>query len=320
MFAPVTLAVIAILLVASAAAYFFRSRVAIGGKVGPYRLEKFIGEGGMGVVYRASHAHLRRPAAVKFLPLGRSRELAVARFEREVQTTAQLTHPNTIAIYDYGRTARGLFYYAMELLHGLTLQQLVKRYGPISDVRTAYIVEQVCGSLSEAHDHGLVHRDIKPSNIFLCERGGLYDFVKVLDFGVAKEIDQTGGVFLTRPGALVGTPAYASPEMVRGATVDGRSDIYALGLVIYFLLVGDDLFAGGSTVEVLQQHIERDPNPPPGSLGRLEELVMSCLARNPADRPQSAEEVRDRIEALGLVGWGPGEAKRWWEAIAASTS
>ncbi len=307
-----TLAAIAVLLAASAVAVFFRSQLRIGGRVGQYRLESLIGAGGMGVVYRASHALLHRPTAIKFLPPERSSELMVARFEREVQTTARLTHPNTIAIYDYGRAARGVFYYAMELLSGLNLQQLVEQHGPISDARTAYIVRQVCGSLSEAHDSALVHRDIKPSNIFLCERGGLYDFVKVLDFGVAKDIDQDGGALLTRPGVLVGTAAYASPEMVRGAAVDRRSDIYALGLVMYYLLAGEELFRGGSTVEILQRHIELEPKPAPGSLGRLEALVMTCLARNPKDRPQTAVELRDKIDALGLEGWDAEDAKRWW--------
>ena len=143
--------------------------------------------------------------------------------------------------------------------------------------------------------------------------GGLYDFVKVLDCGVAKDIDQDGGAFLTRPGVLVGTAAYASPEMVRGATVDRRSDIYALGLVMYYLLAGEELFRGGSTVEVLQQHIELEPKPVPGSLGRLEALVMSCLARNPKDRPQTAAELCDGIDALRLKGWDAEDAKRWWQ-------
>ena len=265
----------------------------------------------MGVVYRASHKHLRRPTAIKLLPRDRTSQLSIARFRREVENTSQLSHPNTIAIYDYGHAWNGAFYYAMEHLIGLTLQQVVEKHGRLGPDRAVYILTQVCGSLQEAHDRGLVHRDIKPSNIFLCERGGLYDFVKVLDFGVAKEIDQDYG-FQTRPGVLVGTPAYAAPEMIRGAVVDRRSDLYALGAVAYYFLTGEPAFGGGSTVETLQQHLDLKPRAPTGALGPLEGLVMDCLAKSPGDRPQTAHEVIDRMGALGLSGWGPKQARDWW--------
>lgn len=265
----------------------------------------------MGIVYRARHRHLRRPTAIKLLPPDRSSKLAIARFEREVQYTSQLTHPNTIAIYDYGPARGGAFYYAMEFLVGVTLEQFVTEHGPVSVARAGYILKQVCGSLHEAHERGLVHRDIKPSNIFLCERGGLFDFVKVLDFGVAKEIEREDG-FLTKPGALVGTPAYAAPEMIRGAQVDRRCDIYALGGVAYYLITGDTLFGGGSTVEILQRHIDVEPRPPAGALGKLEPLIMDCLAKVPGERPQTAMEVLERLESLRLSGWGAAEAREWW--------
>ncbi|MBC7822190.1 MAG: serine/threonine protein kinase, partial [Planctomycetaceae bacterium] len=177
-------------------------------RLGQYTLAEKLGEGGMGVVYRAHHAMLHRPTAVKFLNPERAAGDSAARFEREVQLTSQLCHPNTIAIYDYGRTDEGVFYYAMEYLDGIDLQNLVKRYGPLPDGRVIPILQQVCGSLAEAHAAGLIHRDIKPANIVLNARGGLLDFVKVLDFGLARAVDHAREAHLTNPRGIIGTPLY----------------------------------------------------------------------------------------------------------------
>ena len=183
-------------------------------KLGQYALEEKLGAGGMGTVYKARHAMLRRPTAVKLLDVDKMSDTAIARFEREVQLTSGLTHPNTVAVFDYGRTPDGIFYYAMEYLEGMNLDDLVKRFGPLPEARLVYILRQVCGALAEAHAAGLVHRDIKPANIFLTNRGGLHDFVKVLDFGLVKAVDGEETANLTSPHAMTGTPLYASPEAI----------------------------------------------------------------------------------------------------------
>ena len=183
-------------------------------KLGQYALEEKLGAGGMGTVYKARHAMLRRPTAVKLLDVDKMSDTAIARFEREVQLTSGLTHPNTVAVFDYGRTPDGIFYYAMEYLEGMNLDDLVKRYGPLPEARLVYILRQVCGALAEAHAAGLVHRDVKPANIFLTNRGGLHDFVKVLDFGLVKSFDGEETANLTSANAMAGTPLYASPEAI----------------------------------------------------------------------------------------------------------
>ena len=197
-------------------------------QLGQYELENKLGAGGMGVVYKAHHAMLRRPTAVKMLSIDKVDAASTARFEREVQITCQLNHPNTIAIYDYGRTPEGVFYYAMEFLDGLDLQQLVEKYGPQPEGRVIHILKQVCGSLYEAHSKGLVHRDIKPSNIMLNRRGSEPDVVKVLDFGLVKALDENKNAGMTANASLTGTPLYMSPEAIQSPlAVDNRSDLYA---------------------------------------------------------------------------------------------
>jgi tRNA A-37 threonylcarbamoyl transferase component Bud32 len=187
-------------------------------KLGQYTLEQKLGEGGMGVVYRASHAMLRRPTAVKLLLPDRTDKAALARFEREVRRTAMLTHPNTVTVYDYGRTTDGVFYYAMELLEGLTLEQIVEIDGPQPAERVIHLLDQAAASLAEAHDAGLIHRDVKPSNILVVDRGGIADLVKVLDFGLVKDVrpgassEDTASVALTQEKAITGTPLYMAPE------------------------------------------------------------------------------------------------------------
>jgi len=286
-------------------------------RLGQYVLEEKIGEGGMGEVYRARHGMMRRPTALKLLRAGREREVDVARFEREVQLTARLTHPNTITIFDYGRTGDGVFYYAMELLDGANLQRIVEISGPQSESRVVRVLELACGALSEAHALGLIHRDIKPANIVLCTHGGEHDVVKVLDFGLVKELAVEGDASVTVASTLIGTPLYMAPEAIIDAgSADARSDLYALGAVAYFLLAGDEVFRGKTVVEVLSQHLHQEPAPL-SERGvtvspELEAIVRACLAKKPADRPASALELRRRLQALAIDAWDEDKARAWW--------
>ncbi len=296
-------------------------------QLGQYALGDKIGSGAFGSVYRGRHALMRRPVAVKLLELENADDPAAARFEREVQLTSQLTHPNTIALYDYGRTPEGVFYYAMEYLDGLTLDQLVKQYGAQPEGRVIFILAQVCGSLTEAHETGLVHRDIKPANIFLTRRGGLPDFVKVLDFGLVKSRDTQGQLELTAANATLGTPLYMSPEAVeRPLAIDARSDLYSVGAVGYFLLTGERLFDCATLGEVLVSQVKRLPPPPSARLGKLvssdlESLLMSCLAKDPALRPPSARSLGEALGACQSAGaWTRALAEEWWKRHAAAAS
>jgi hypothetical protein len=288
-------------------------------RLGQYQLEEKIGEGGMGIVYRGHHAMLQRPTAVKLINPEKTNDAAIARFEREVQLTSKLNHPNTIQIFDYGRTPEGIFYCAMEYLEGLPLEDFVARYGPLAEGRVVYILQQVCQSLAEAHSAGLIHRDIKPANIMLCRRGGLDDFVKVLDFGLVKTVAQERQITLTIAGTITGTPQYLSPEGIESPnSVDARSDLYAIGAVGYFLLTGGPVFLGKSLTEICMQQVQQPPQPPSERLGRavspgLEELLLACLAKNPDERPQTAEELVEQLAACEVNElWGAREARRWW--------
>ena len=241
-------------------------------RLGQYTLEEKIGEGGMGSVYRASHAMLRRPTAIKLLRPEKTGEDSIQRFEREVQLTARLSHPSTIAIFDYGRTPDGLFYYAMEYLEGLNLEELVTASGPQEPGRVIHILRQVSGALTEAHEAGLIHRDIKPANIILCQRGGIPDVAKVVDFGLVKPVVTTedeATMMGTSQHMLVGTPMYMAPEAIKGEQyVDGRSDLYALGAVGYFLLTGSPMFSSKNIVEIVAHHLHTVPTPPSQRTGR----------------------------------------------------
>jgi len=288
-------------------------------RLGQYTLDQKLGEGGMGVVYRASHAMMRRPTAVKLLPLERAGEASLARFEREVQQTARLTHPNTITIYDYGRTPDGVFYYVMELLDGASLEAVVERDGPQPPGRVLRVMEMVAGGLAEAHHIGIIHRDIKPANIFLCRQGGEFDIAKVLDFGLVKIVEGPQDPNVTHDGVVTGTPQYLAPEgLTDPDTVDGRSDLYALGAVGYFMLTGEQVFTG-NIVEICGHHLHTEPTPPSERLGRelpleLEAVVMQCLAKKPEERPQSAAEIRVRLAAcLDIPRWRQADAREWWQ-------
>jgi serine/threonine-protein kinase len=255
---------------------------------------------------------------VKLLAASGADSVSSKRFEREVQLTSRLTHPNTIAIYDYGHTNDGVFYYAMELLDGLTLAQLIGKGGPLPAGRVIFILSQAARALAEAHSVGLIHRDVKPANIFLCVRGGMHDFVKVLDFGLVKEVDAPDTA-LSAPNMIAGTPLYLAPETIAHPDqIDGRSDIYALGAVAYFLLTGDPPFTGTSAMEIFSGHLFQQPPSPSERLGQqvphdLEALVMKCLAKSASDRPASTSDLADALALLQAShAWGENEAKAWW--------
>jgi len=286
-------------------------------QLGQYRLEELLGEGAMGVVYRGHHAMLRPPAAIKLLHSQKVNETSIARFEHEVQITCQLNNPHTVAIYDYGRTPEGVFYYAMEFLDGIDLQDLVDRYGPQPDGRVARILDQLCGSLFEAHAMGLVHRDIKPANIMLNRRGGEPDFVKLLDFGLVRALDESKRSSVS--DGMAGTPLYMSPESIQTPDmVDARSDLYAVGAVGYFLLTGSPVFDAKTFAELCQQHIDAIPLTPSQRIGRaihpdLEHTILACLEKNRAKRPQTARELAMKLHRLiNSDTWSLTDAEAWW--------
>ncbi|WP_437205140.1 serine/threonine protein kinase [Planctomicrobium sp. SH664] len=288
-------------------------------QLGQYKLAEKLGSGGMGVVYKGHHAMLRRPTAIKMLDLDKVNDASVQRFEREVQITCQLNHPNTIAIYDYGRTPEGVFYYAMEYLDGISLQSLVEKFGPQPESRVIHILMQACGSLYEAHSLGLVHRDIKPANMMLNRRGGEADVLKVLDFGLVKALNEEKQAGQSAANTLTGTPLYMAPEAIQApASVDGRSDLYALGAVGYFLLTGKSVFEASNIVELCRQHVDVVPIPPSQRSGRpvsaeLEDAIMSCLEKSRGKRPNSARDLSLMLGRSPFAHqWTLEEADAWW--------
>ena len=318
------IAAIAMMVVASRVIFGLRAEVDKVKRLGQYTLEGKLGEGGMGVVYRASHAMLRRPTAIKILRPEIAGEDALRRFEREVQLTASLSHPSTVAIFDYGRTPQGLFYYAMEYLDGLNLEQLVRADGPQPPARVAHILRQICGALGEAHGVGLIHRDVKPANIILSERGGMPDVAKVVDFGLVKSFEAAGSnvdLEVTSANLLVGTPLYMAPEAIGGGTaLDGRSDLYALGAVGYFLLTGTPVFQAKSVVEVFAHHLHTPPDPPSLRNGNhvpddLERVILRCLAKRPGERYDNARALQHALDRCAESSpWDGDLALQWWAA------
>jgi eukaryotic-like serine/threonine-protein kinase len=293
-------------------------------RLGQYVLLEEIGRGANGMVYRARHALLRRPVAIKLLSPELTNEDTTVRFEHEVQITSQLTHPNTVAIYDYGRTPEGLFYYAMEYLTGINLDQLVRQFGPQPEGRVVHILHQVCGSLAEAHRSGLIHRDVKPANVVLTQRHELYDFVKVLDFGLVKAVEW-GPKDGPAARGVVGTPHFMSPESIEAPeTVDTRSDLYSVGAVGYWMLTGKTLFDTDDLNSLLLRQVREGPAPPSRRLGRkispdLEAVIMQCLAKRPEQRPRNIEVLRQSLMKCSSADtWTSSDAEAWWRENAAA--
>jgi hypothetical protein len=287
--------------------------------VGQYELGHKLGEGGMGEVYLAEHQLLKRPCALKLInPDHRGNPVTLARFQREVQAAAKLTHPNTIEIFDYGHTDDGTFYYVMEYLPGINLADLVGQFGPLPPGRAIYLMRQVCKSLAEAHCHGIVHRDLKPANIFLAILGGECDVAKVLDFGLVKLTASPDSPKLTTDFTVSGTPWFMSPEQatcVRG--IDGRADIYSIGAVLYFALTGKPPFDEETPAAVMAAHASQQIRPPSqlgfDVPGDLEAVVLKCLAKTPADRFACAREVAVALGSCRCAAdWDDARAERWW--------
>ena len=304
-------------------------------ELGSYRLEERLGQGGMGEVWKASHRLLARPAAIKLIrtrgpdSTGGPSEDMRRRFEREAQVIAQLRSPHTVTLFDYGIADDGSCYYVMELLDGIDADTLIKRFGPISAERVVHIVRQICHSLSEAESHGLVHRDVKPANIFLCRYGEDHDFVKVLDFGIAKVLHEPSAetqTALTIPNLIHGTPAFIAPEQAVGSSVDARADIYSTGCVAYWLLTGELVFTADTPMKLLMAHAHTPAEPPSTRTEipvppELDALVLSCLAKDPALRPQSARDLLQRLDAIPLErGWTEARARKWWNEHLPSTA
>ncbi|MCK5448691.1 MAG: serine/threonine protein kinase [Gemmatimonadetes bacterium] len=291
-----------------------------------YRIEEPLGSGGMGEVWVARHRMLDRPAAVKMIrpealgPDRTSRQRAVRRFVREARATSALRSHHTIDLYDFGVTEEGAFYYIMELLDGLSLGELVRRFGPLPAGRVIYLLRQVCHALGEAHDAGMVHRDIKPGNIFACHHGPDFDFVKVLDFGLVKTRDEVsaGEAELTAENIVAGTPAFMAPEIATGGSVDGRADTYALGCVAYWLLTGQPVFDEQTPLAVVLHHVQTEPAPPSTRTetevpAAVERVILSCLGKDPDARPQSAGELDSMLAACpSSATWDRQRARDWW--------
>jgi eukaryotic-like serine/threonine-protein kinase len=314
--------------VTSRTIYGLRQQVKAASEIGQYTLEEKIGSGGMGEVWRARHRMLIRPAAVKLVTArelgsapGRDPELRLRRFEREARATAGLKSPHTVELYDFGVTDDGTLYYVMELLDGMDLDTLVHRFGPVPAERAIHLVDQVCASLDDAHQNGLVHRDIKPANIVVSRVGSAWDFVKVLDFGLVKlesARQNEESARLTADTSVSGTPGFIAPEVVLGEKSDHRVDIYSLGCVAYWLVTGKLVFEGPGAVKVMSDHIHTQPAPPSSraqqSIPReLDALILECLAKDPNQRPASASVLQARLRAIPVATpWSHESAERWW--------
>lgn len=294
--------------------YGLRQQVSEANRLGIYTLVRKISEGGMGSVHEGRHLLLRRRTAIKLLLPDRNKPEDLDRFEREVQEMSKLTHPNTVSVFDYGRDGETVYYVMEYLGDGIDLERLVKQFGPLDSARVAHVLAQVCGALQEAHEHGLIHRDVKPGNIMLCERGGLPDVAKVIDYGLVKNFTADDG----KSGQVIqGTAHYIAPEAATDPLAVGPpADIYALGAVGYWVLTGQRMFSGKTSVDVYMQHVTK-PVVPPSQVApdaviapELEALILRCVSKEPADRPTTSEVAR----ALRLLArdWREEEARRWW--------
>ena len=306
-------------------------QVAKAREMGSYQLGELLGRGGMGEVYYATHRLLARPAAIKLIRPemidatgSATARLAVSRFRREAEAAASLRSPHTVELYDFGVTEDETLYFVMELLEGLNLDALIRKYGPMPASRVVHILRQVCASIEEAHVRGLVHRDIKPANIHIGRLGLVYDFVKVLDFGLVKPMADAGleHSSATHVGSVIGTPGYMAPETALTPVVDGRADLYSLGCVAYYLLTGRQVFEGATVMQVFAQHLQTLPTPP-SQLGQvtvpadLEHLILTCLAKKPEDRPQSAAALDRLLATVDVEPWTDVDARQWWESSGA---
>jgi len=307
----------AITLVGAHRVWALRRKVYEARSLGRYRLIERIGRGGMGEVWVAHHNTLKRDVAVKILRPDKTDDLTRERFEREVRATSELCHPNTVRVFDYGVTEDGLCYYAMELLAGEDLGKVLRRHGPLEPERVVRVIHQAAKALAEAHDRGIVHRDLKPENIFITSAGCELDLVKVLDFGLALVNTPDHTSALTHTGWVVGTPAYIAPEVLMGHQADARSDVYALGAVMYKLLCGRAPFAGPSQRAMLVARMQQDAPPPSTILGApipvdLEDIVLKCLQRRPGERFPSAAELAEALDAcrVRLAGRSSSPPKR----------
>ena len=299
-------------------------------EMGSYRLGELLGSGGMGEVYRATHTLLARPAAIKLIRPealgagnGEGAQLALRRFTREAEAAANLRSPHTVEVYDFGVTEDQTLYFVMEMLDGLDLETLVRQYGALPAGRVIYLVRQVCQSLAEAHAQGLVHRDIKPANIHVGCVGLEHDFVKVLDFGLVKEVKRPSpdDSLITAAGLALGTPSYMAPELALAETVDARADLYALGCVAYYLVTGRLVFEADNPMRVMVKHVEEKPVPPSQRTDlpippSLDAAILGCLAKDPAARTPSATALADALAAaaVDVAPWGEAEAAAWWSA------
>ncbi|MCM2372228.1 serine/threonine-protein kinase [Aporhodopirellula aestuarii] len=308
-------------------------------RLGQYELTELLGAGGMGSVYRGRHQYLRRDVAIKVLEGEDLSPQSIERFRREVQLTSTLRHPNTIAIYDYGQAHRlfaerspkgthdtdSVFYYVMEYIDGISLQQLIDFYGPQNPARVVHLLLQICGSIAEAHDAGLIHRDIKPANILLSAQTNSWDFIKVLDFGLVKDlgrVEDTVAITMTRSDAITGTPLYMAPETIRDPSAASMSgDLYSIGAVGYALLTGQTTYDGDSAIDLCLKQLERAPVRPETRLGRvlpngLQDLIMECLSLHPEARPSSVNELVARLDALPESSrWNQADSALWWETV-----
>jgi tRNA A-37 threonylcarbamoyl transferase component Bud32 len=284
---------------------------------GRYRVIDKLGEGGMGAVYRGEQISLKRKVAIKVLRPELSADPSlVRRFNAEAELAAKLSHPNTVNIYDFGQDAGGALFIAMEYLEGKSLRQVVTQGGPLPPGRALMIGRQIASSLADAHTHGIVHRDLKPDNVMLTERGKERDIARVLDFGIAKlRADNHTVNAMTRAGDLVGTPQYMAPEQIRGDAVDGRTDVYALGAMLYEMITGRLPFEGTTVMAVLSKHLTETPPAPSvrrpdlGLAPALDALIMSALAKQPEYRPVSMDQFAERMTAL--IGDGERSSAAW---------
>lgn len=289
--------------------------------LGPYTLLREIGGGGMGRVFEARHNLLRRRAAIKVIAQEQATEEQLRRFDLEAKTTSELCHPNTVVVFDYGRTRRGDFYYAMEYVNGFTWERLVQQYGAQPAARVRHLLVQACGALAEAHGLGLVHRDVKPGNLMLGVNGGIFDFVKVLDFGLVR-VTRGAEAGASGPGVLLGTPRYMAPEAFASSHSGPRADIYSLGCVAYYLLCGREPFSAKTDAGLAMLHLTANPDP---LIGRgkgdltlaFERIVLRCLAKAPEDRFASAAQLLRALNELDLPTWTQANAAAFWAEVAA---